>query len=83
MSKEDYAFNKVAKDIGKVMFNIKNKCEICEREVKPEFQKCFTCNMKEKNPDAEFVCRDCNKKVKDGFMRCYGCKIKNDKKQQI
>jgi len=58
-----------------------SKCEICEREVKGDFKKCYVCYMKEKNPDAEFHCRDCNKKVKDGFIRCFQCNTKNKKIQ--
>jgi len=75
------SYDKIAYSVGKAMFNLKNKCEICEREVKGDFKKCYTCNMKEKNPDIEFLCKDCNKKVKDGFIRCFSCNTKNKKIQ--
>ena len=65
------------------------KCIDCNKIIKPNFERCFNCKIKndKKDNDTESEeeeiikkCIDCSKIIKSNFTRCYPCKIKNDKK---
>ena len=65
------------------------KCIDCNKIIKPNFERCFNCKIKndKKDNDTESEeeeiikkCIDCSKIIKSNFIRCYPCKIKNDKK---